>query len=294
MENNTLGDNIARFRKAAGLTQEELGTTVGVSAQAVSRWECGGAPDISLHPAVADALGVSIDALFGREPEVQSNLERAVARWLNTFPEEERMDRFCRLTFDTLGAFLPGEAALPKIGYLGTAAGSTLGGPCDHLMYTRAHAGGGLLLDLHAEDLSFVSLWPRPRDGYAAWLAPKDDYRRLFEVLSRPNCLELLWYLQRRKFNYFPAVVAARETGLPLEEVEPLLEALAGCEVLFSMDMDLEDGERRIYQLAAPLHFIPFLYLARSFMQSGYNYLCINDRDRVLGPDEVWPEKKED
>ena len=44
MENNTLGDNIARFRKAAGLTQEELGTTVGVSAQAVSRWECGGAP----------------------------------------------------------------------------------------------------------------------------------------------------------------------------------------------------------------------------------------------------------
>ena len=29
-------------------------------------------------------------------------------------------------------------------------------------------------------------------------------------------------------------------------------------------------------------------------MQSGYNYLCINDRDRVLGPDEVWPEKKED
>ena len=41
MENNTLGDNIARFRKAAGLTQEELGTTVGVSAQAVSRWECG-------------------------------------------------------------------------------------------------------------------------------------------------------------------------------------------------------------------------------------------------------------
>ena len=33
MENNTLGDNIARFRKAAGLTQEELGTTVGVSAQ---------------------------------------------------------------------------------------------------------------------------------------------------------------------------------------------------------------------------------------------------------------------
>jgi len=68
MDNNTLGDNIARFRKAAGLTQEELGTTVGVSAQAVSRWECGGAPDVALLPAIADALAVSTDALFGREP----------------------------------------------------------------------------------------------------------------------------------------------------------------------------------------------------------------------------------
>ena len=99
MENNTLGDNIARFRKAAGLTQEELGTTVGVSAQAVSRWECGGAPDVALLPAIADALGVSIDSLFGREPGAQIDVERVVARWLNTFPEEERPDRFCRLLF---------------------------------------------------------------------------------------------------------------------------------------------------------------------------------------------------
>ena len=42
------------------------------------------------------------------------------------------------------------------------------------------------MLDVHAEDLSFVTLWPESEDGYAAWLAPKDEYRRLFGLLSRP------------------------------------------------------------------------------------------------------------
>ena len=45
MNINILGEQIARYRKALGMTQEDLGRAVGISAQAVSRWECGGAPD---------------------------------------------------------------------------------------------------------------------------------------------------------------------------------------------------------------------------------------------------------
>ena len=66
MDNNLIGAQITKFRKAAGLTQEELGRAAGVSTQAVSRWECGGTPDVALLPAIADKLGVTIDALFGK------------------------------------------------------------------------------------------------------------------------------------------------------------------------------------------------------------------------------------
>ena len=52
MAKGILGDMIAKYRKEAGLPQEELGPSVGVSIQAVSRWECGGTQDVELLPAL--------------------------------------------------------------------------------------------------------------------------------------------------------------------------------------------------------------------------------------------------
>ena len=58
MNINILGEQIARYRKALGMTQEDLGRAVGISAQAVSRWECGGAPDVTLQPVLPPAYAV--------------------------------------------------------------------------------------------------------------------------------------------------------------------------------------------------------------------------------------------
>ncbi len=62
-----IGAVISKLRKAKGVTQEELAKYVGVSAQAVSKWENGGVPDTELLPKIADYFGISIDVLFGRE-----------------------------------------------------------------------------------------------------------------------------------------------------------------------------------------------------------------------------------
>lgn len=68
--NETMGAIIARKRKELGLTQEQLGDALGVSYQAVSKWENElSSPDISALPLLADTLGMSIDALFGRGTE---------------------------------------------------------------------------------------------------------------------------------------------------------------------------------------------------------------------------------
>ena len=60
------GRMIAEKRKLAGLTQEALAKKLGISPQAVSKWENGiGYPDVTLFPPLSEALGVPIDTLFG-------------------------------------------------------------------------------------------------------------------------------------------------------------------------------------------------------------------------------------
>ena len=63
--NETLGNRIAKFRKAKSMTQEELASRLGVSAQAVSKWETDiSCPDISLLPKLGSIFGVTVDELL--------------------------------------------------------------------------------------------------------------------------------------------------------------------------------------------------------------------------------------
>ena len=65
-----LGVRIRELRRRDGRTQEDLATALGVTPQAVSRWESGGCyPDMELMPAIANLFGVSIDVLFGYQGE---------------------------------------------------------------------------------------------------------------------------------------------------------------------------------------------------------------------------------
>lgn len=61
-----LGEKIRELRKQAGRTQEDLAHALGVTCQAISRWEAnGGYPDMEIMPAIANYFHVSIDELFG-------------------------------------------------------------------------------------------------------------------------------------------------------------------------------------------------------------------------------------
>lgn len=60
-----IGNKIKFLRRKAGLTQEQLGNRLNVSAQSVSKWETGTAmPDITALPLLSREFGVSIDELF--------------------------------------------------------------------------------------------------------------------------------------------------------------------------------------------------------------------------------------
>ena len=69
-EQQTLGRRIQEARKAAGLSQESLGERLGVSRQAVSKWEADtSVPELENLIAMSRIFGVTIGALLGVEPE---------------------------------------------------------------------------------------------------------------------------------------------------------------------------------------------------------------------------------
>ena len=77
-----LGIKIRELRRRDGRTQDNLAESLGVTAQAVSRWEAGRSyPDMEMIPAIANYFHVSIDELFGyhdeREEKIRTILEKA-------------------------------------------------------------------------------------------------------------------------------------------------------------------------------------------------------------------------
>ena len=60
-----IGNKIKELRHSRGVTQEQLADSIGVTFQAVSKWECGiSFPDITIAPSLASYFGVTLDELF--------------------------------------------------------------------------------------------------------------------------------------------------------------------------------------------------------------------------------------
>lgn len=93
----TLGQRIQEFRKKAGLSQEGLGEALGVSRQAVSKWESdGGIPELNTLIAMSRLFGVSIGELLGVEPPAADDGEEA--RDGKEAEMEELLRRYVRIT----------------------------------------------------------------------------------------------------------------------------------------------------------------------------------------------------
>ena len=87
----TIGTSIKNLRIAQQVTQADLAKAVGISVQAVSKWECGGTPDIQLLPAIADFFDVTIDQLFGRDSNESTNISHLVVKSMERTQQNEKM-----------------------------------------------------------------------------------------------------------------------------------------------------------------------------------------------------------
>ena len=92
---STLGKRISAYRKKLGLTQDQLADKLGLTAQAVSKWENDlSCPDISVLPELSKILGITVDELLSGKKE----------NTVQFVPEDERKninDMMLRIVVDS-------------------------------------------------------------------------------------------------------------------------------------------------------------------------------------------------
>ena len=87
-----LGHKIRELRHRDGRTQEALAEAIGVTSQAVSRWEAnGGYPDMEMIPAIANYFGITIDELFGYHNDRDTKIDRIIKK-VDSFGIQSRGD----------------------------------------------------------------------------------------------------------------------------------------------------------------------------------------------------------
>ncbi len=69
--NVTIANKLVNLRKSFGLSQEDLAEKLGISRQAISKWECAeSAPDMDNLMALAKLYDISVDELLNEEVEI--------------------------------------------------------------------------------------------------------------------------------------------------------------------------------------------------------------------------------
>jgi len=107
-----IGENIKHLRKSRDITQEEMAARLGVSFQAVSKWERGDTyPDITMLPALANFFGVSTDELIGMDDIKKREEEYNIGKIVNDFQRSGKFEEAVQFLRERLEVY-PGNKRL--------------------------------------------------------------------------------------------------------------------------------------------------------------------------------------
>lgn len=255
-----LSIKIKEFRTKKGITQEELGNLVGVTTQAVSKWERGGTPDAEILPQIAAALGVSIDALFGVEQDTGSRLEDFIIEELYS---EEGEDAFQR----AVSLCIAIEMGLFKMDALkNKAAGEVLDSVDDeqeHEFFSTLVSNEGMVRTRLSQNGRYFFIMPEPEVGYREFLENIEGLSQVFTALSDKDAIKCLFFVCQRMHKAISAELIAENVGISEEKVEKIMEQLAGINLVACNEVEMVGGDVKVYVLRRPETILPLLTFAR-------------------------------
>ena len=258
----SLSGNIKSFRLEKNLTQEQLAAKLGISAQAVSKWETSETyPDGALLVPLANELEVSLDELFGNDYVSMADISDRIIKLIRKTDAKEQFNVVrdigwqierglfnCRMEIEK--KYDPNEIKnLNNASYILNDNGFTI---------------------VSNGKEPFFAVFPQPAEGYGYFLNDKDDLQKIFAALSHKATMNALIYLYQKTENYvFESAVLAKDCEIPNDQINAVIEDLFTLKVIWKRKISI-NGEEHILYYSQPSHkLLAVLLMAREIGYKG-------------------------
>ncbi len=259
---NQIGSVILQLRKAKGVTQEEVAKFVGVSAQAVSKWENGSIPDTELLPKIADYFAVSIDSLFGRSFADYNNIQTALVNQITDTPFEQRMKLVFNYCWDMERAFMTPEHKIE----LNSIEDYEREFDENDQQYSRILSDYGFTCMGIANRSQYFLIVPDPKDTDTAYFNAI-DYPAFFKDFSDKDVFDACVLLNKRDYEKaFTPNLLMKNMNIPLEKAKEILSILKKYRLIYTSQIEMDDEVQTVYHFNPTPSFVALLIFAREII----------------------------
>ena len=242
----SLSANIKRLRLEKDMTQEQLATKLGVSAQAVSKWETSETyPDGALLIPLANELEVSLDELFGNNSVTMADISGRIVKLIHNTEAKERFNVARDIGWQIERGLFNCHMEIGK--------------RYDPNEIKNQKNASYILDDNGFTIVSngkepFFSVFPQPAEGYGHFLNDKDDLQKIFAALSHTDTMNALIYLYQKNENYvFESAVLERDCEIANDQINAVIDDLLTLKLIWKQELTI-NGESRVLYYSRPSH----------------------------------------
>ena len=270
MNVETIGKQISAMRKEKGIKQEELANYVGVSTQAVSKWENGGVPDTDLLPKIADFFSVSVDSLFGRNITNYGDLRLALCKKILDTPKEERFKLVFECCWDMERALF---GKIPEDGSI-SAYENNLGK--NEQQYSSIMTDYGFTRMGIANRLQYFLLVPEIKNTESAFFEGI-DYLSFFRDFSDKAVFEACIFLNKREsYSSFTESLLVKNLKIETEKAKEVIDILQKYNIICPSQIEIDDEIKTVYKYYSSPSFVAFLVFAREIINAPHSFSYYN------------------
>lgn len=265
----SFSENLKCMRLEKKMTQEQLANMLGVSPQAVSKWETSETyPDGALLVPLANALEVSLDRLFNNNSTTMRDLSTRIRNLISITPIEQKF----HLVRDICWQIEKGLFRCPMSNYSPNEILRNKNSSYILNDYGFTHVSNGAA--------PFFCVFPEYGNSLSQTIGDGEEMRKVFAALSSPETMKAILFLHSKEENFvFDGEALEELCGIAASSIDSVLADLSALRLVRKSNVEIDGIVRTLYYSMPSHKIIALLLMTKELMYDG-GY-CLQAHNRI-------------